>query len=85
MGGDEGPLARVAPHRHDDHRTDFARRAYAYRPLVSEADCAAAASESFLERVFGGSLTPMVAQFVERRRLSPEEIAELRRLLDRAV
>jgi BlaI family penicillinase repressor len=59
-----------------------AGRAYAYRPLVSEADCAVAASESFLERVFGGSLTPLVAQFIQRRRLSAQEIAELRRVLD---
>ena len=56
-------------------------RAYLYRPLVKEEDCVAAASESFLERVFGGSLTPMLAHFVERKKLSEDEIRELRRLL----
>jgi BlaI family penicillinase repressor len=56
-------------------------RAYLYRPLVKEQDCVAAASESFLERVFGGSLQPMLAHFVERKRLSEAEIRELRRLL----
>lgn len=56
-------------------------RAYLYRPLVKEADCVAAVSESFLERVFGGSLKPMLAHFVERKKLSEEEIRELRRLL----
>jgi BlaI family penicillinase repressor len=58
-------------------------RAYLYRPLAREEDCVAAASESFLERVFGGSLKPMQAHFVEQKKLSGEEIRELRRLLER--
>jgi BlaI family penicillinase repressor len=57
-------------------------RAYLYRPLVSEGECADVASESFLERVFGGSLTPMLAHFVERKKLSAEEIRQLKRLLE---
>ena len=56
-------------------------RAYFYRPAVKEEDCVAAASASFLERVFGGSLKPMLAHFVERKKLSVEEIRELRRVL----
>ncbi len=56
-------------------------RAYLYHPLVRQADCVDDASESFLERFFGGSLKPMVARFVERDKLSPGEIRELRRLL----
>ena len=56
-------------------------RAYAYTPLVSEADCVAAASESFVERVFGGSLRPMLVHLVERQRLTPSDIHELRTLL----
>ena len=56
-------------------------RAYLYRPLVEEKDCVDAASETFLERVFGGSLKPMLAHFVERKKLSEEEIRELRRVL----
>jgi len=57
-------------------------RAYLYRPLVSEKQCVDAASESFLDRVFGGSLKPMLAHFVEHKKLSAEEIRELRRLLE---
>ena len=56
-------------------------RAYVYRPLVRREECVDAASESFLDRVFGGSLRPMLAHFVERDKLSPDEIRELRRLL----
>ncbi len=56
-------------------------RAYLYRPLVKEEECVDAASESFLERVFGGSLRPMLAHFVERKKLSAEELRELKQLL----
>ena len=56
-------------------------RAYVYRPLVRQEECVDAASESFLERVFGGSLKPMLAHFVQHGKLSSEEIRELRRLL----
>lgn len=64
---------------------DFVRegRAYLYSPRVSEADCVAVASESFLERVFGGSLAPLLAHFVEKQQLSETELAELRRILER--
>jgi BlaI family transcriptional regulator, penicillinase repressor len=58
-------------------------RAYLYRPQVTEKECIALASESFLERVFGGSLKPMLAHFVEHKKLSPQEIRELKRLLER--
>jgi BlaI family penicillinase repressor len=57
-------------------------RSYLYRPLVKETECVAAASDSFLERVFGGSLKPMLAHFVEQKKLSSEEIRELKNLLD---
>ena len=57
-------------------------RAYIYYPLVRQDECAEAASVSFLERVFGGSLKPMVAHFVSRKRLSKKEIRELKQLLD---
>ena len=57
-------------------------RVYVYEPRVTEAECIAVASGSFLERVFGGSLKPMLAHFVEQRRLTREELDELRALLD---
>jgi BlaI family transcriptional regulator, penicillinase repressor len=56
-------------------------RAYLYRPLVRREECVDAASDSFLERFFGGSLKPMLAHFVDRDKLSADEIRELRRLL----
>jgi len=59
-------------------------RAYVYSPLVSERDCIATVSDSFLERVFDGSLKPMLAHFVSRQRLTDSELAELRHLLEKA-
>jgi BlaI family transcriptional regulator, penicillinase repressor len=64
-------------------RYDAANRAYLYRPLVAQHECVAVASESFLERVFGGSLKPMLAHFVGEGRLSEKELEELRKLLNR--
>lgn len=57
-------------------------RAYVYFPLVSEKQCVSAASESFLQRVFGGALKPMLAHFVEQKKLSPSEVRELKKLLE---
>jgi BlaI family penicillinase repressor len=57
-------------------------RAYFYRPLVTERECVHAASETFLERVFGGALQPMLAHFVGRKKLSTGEIRELKKLLE---
>jgi BlaI family penicillinase repressor len=58
-------------------------RVYLYKPLVTERECIDAASQSFLERVFGGSLKPMLAHFIEQKKLSPQEIRELRDILNK--
>ncbi|HZQ47945.1 MAG TPA: BlaI/MecI/CopY family transcriptional regulator [Verrucomicrobiae bacterium] len=57
-------------------------RAYLYRPLVKEKQCVDAVSKSFLHRVFGGSLKPMLAHFVEQRKLTSTEVRELKQLLE---
>src|SRR5450631_2598852 len=56
-------------------------RTYVYSPLLEEETCLAAASDSFLARFFGGSLTPMLAHFVENRKLTVRELSELKDLL----
>ncbi|HUR58771.1 MAG TPA: BlaI/MecI/CopY family transcriptional regulator [Opitutaceae bacterium] len=57
-------------------------RTYVYEARVSEEECIAAASGSFVQRVFGGALKPMLVHFIEQRRLSSAEIEELRALLE---
>ena len=55
---------------------------YLYRPAVSRQACVREEGRSFLRRVFGGDVAPMLAHFVEDARLTPRQIAELRALLD---
>jgi BlaI family penicillinase repressor len=57
-------------------------RAYLYRPKIAEQDCVKAASESFIERVFGGAIQPMLSHFVSQKKLSKKEIEDLKRILD---
>jgi BlaI family transcriptional regulator, penicillinase repressor len=59
-----------------------AGRGYLYEPLVRRIACLEAESDSFLGRLFGGSLKPMLAHMVERRKLSAKEIEELREILN---
>lgn len=60
-------------------------RAYIYSPAVSEAECRQAATESFLERVFDGGLTPFLAHFAKSgRKLSDDEVSELEKILKQA-
>ncbi len=56
---------------------------YEYRAAVRRADCVRRAARSFLERVFNGEAAPLLAHFVKSARFTPEELAELRELLDR--
>src|ERR1700730_2412265 len=51
---------------------------YLYRPLVSEADCVKTVSDSFLDRVFGGAVKPLLLHFVEKQRLSSQDLDELK-------
>jgi BlaI family penicillinase repressor len=61
---------------------DHFGRAYVYRSEVTEKECVAAASKSFLTRVFDGSLASMVAYMVEGRQLNTKQIREIKSLLD---
>ena len=56
-------------------------RRYLYRPAVARADYVAQESGKLLDRMFGGRVTPLVAQLAERDRLSPADIAEIEALL----
>jgi len=56
-------------------------REYSYYALVGENECVQAESRSFLQRMFGGSLKPMMAHFLETEKLTPEDIRELKALL----
>jgi BlaI family penicillinase repressor len=56
---------------------------YIYRPAVTREAAIRIESRSFLKRVFGGEVGPMLAHFVEDAKLSPKQVQELKKLLDR--
>ena len=58
-------------------------RRFIYRPNVARDAVERAASRSFLTRVFDGAVTPAVVHFLKLGQLSPADIEELKRTLDR--
>ena len=59
-------------------------RAKRYFPAVERQAAARAETENFLSKVYGGNLGLMVSNLVESRKLSPEDIAELSAILEKA-
>ena len=59
-------------------------KAYLYSPAVTEEECRSVATDSFLNRVFDGSLSPLLAHFTSSRNLSAAEIGELEHLLGKS-
>lgn len=57
-------------------------RAYVYYPLVTEEECVKAESQSFLDKVFGGELNTAIANFIGNKKMSKQQIDELRKILD---
>lgn len=55
---------------------------YQYFPLVEKNDCVTEETRSFLQKVYGGSLKLMLANFIQEEKISPKEIEELKKLLD---
>lgn len=61
---------------------DVDGKKYIYRSKVRRHDCVRRASRSFVDRVFGGRTAPALLQLVRSSKLSADEVAELRELLD---
>ena len=57
-------------------------KGYLYYPALSQSQCQLEESKSFLHRVYGGSLSKMVLGFVESGTLSPQELEELKALVN---
>ena len=58
------------------------KKTYYYYSLLSENECVRTESETFLNRVFNGSLNGMIVNFLNESELSDEEINELKKILD---
>jgi BlaI family penicillinase repressor len=57
-------------------------RQYRYFAAVSESKCVRKETQSFVRRVYGGAVRPMLASFLEDTDLSPDEIKDLKKILD---
>ena len=58
-------------------------RRYLYRARVARDAVVRRESRSFLSRVFGGAVAPAVVHLLEHSDLTPQEIEQLRQLLER--
>jgi BlaI family transcriptional regulator, penicillinase repressor len=57
-------------------------REHLYEPRVAEDECVLEASRSFVDRIFGGRLAPLLACFVENGEVTPQEAEQLRKILE---
>jgi len=62
-----------------DHEEDGRR--YLYRPAIRREDYVVEESGRLIDRMFGGRVTPLVAQLAAHDKLSDEDIAEIEALL----
>ncbi|MCX7772305.1 MAG: BlaI/MecI/CopY family transcriptional regulator [Clostridia bacterium] len=53
-----------------------------YFPLVSEEEYKAVQTDSFIKKVYNGSIKSLVANFIKEEKLTKEELAELKQLLN---
>ncbi len=72
-------LARLV--KKDALTTERKGKGFLYSPTVSEQECQIAEGKSFLNRVFGGSVSTMVTSFIKSGNLSESELEELRKLV----
>ena len=63
-------------------KTEQIGKKYRYTTAVRRSDCIRKASRSFLDRVFGGDAAPALLHLVKTSKLSEEDLAQPRALLD---
>jgi predicted transcriptional regulator len=61
---------------------DDAQRTHVYRPALSEGQTQRQLVGDLLDRAFGGSAQQLVMQALAAKPASPDELAEIRRLID---
>jgi BlaI family penicillinase repressor len=60
---------------------DEGDRAFVYRATGSQRGVIGAMVAEFVDRVFNGAAKPLMVQLVEDRRLTPKEMAEIKKLM----
>ena len=56
-------------------------RRFNYRPALERATIAAFQADRLVDRLFGGRISPLVAQLAEQRDLDPADVEELEQLI----
>jgi len=64
-------------------RRDTRGRAHLYRPAIPRPQTQKQLVDDLVERAFGGAASELVLHALSGRKASPEELAEIRQLLDR--
>jgi BlaI family penicillinase repressor len=63
-------------------RAEVQDKRYLYRPAITRQAATRKEARSFLARVFDGALLPAVVTFLKESDLSPNELRELRQILE---
>lgn len=58
------------------------QKVYTFFPLYTQDECQHAEAQSFLKRIYGGTLKSMLVQFIQEDSLTEEDIKELRSILN---
>lgn len=58
-------------------------RVYTFYPLYTQEECQRAETESFIKRIYGGTMKSMLVQFIHEDTLSDDDINELRTILNK--
>lgn len=61
--------------------TESEGRRFLYRPLIGRQTLAARRAGGLVDRLFGGRVSPLVAQLAEERAIDPEDLADLERIV----
>ena len=69
-------------HRKGKVKRELHDRAYVYRPVLSRQKAVRQAVGDVLDRFFGGSADSLVLSLVETRRLTPEKLAAIQKLVE---
>ena len=56
-----------------------------FSPAVKREACVGAESQSFMQRVFRGASKPLLVHFAQNAQLTPEEVRELKKMLDQSL
>ena len=58
------------------------KKLYIYYPRISEEQYKSYANDSFLKKIYNGSINMMLSSFIKDKKLSKEDINDLKKLLE---